>query len=180
MPYLVLTAEPSTMGSRSLCTPSRETSGPPLPSLPATLSISSIKIIPDCSTLCVASLTTSSISMSFCASSCASISIASGIFTFLLFFLPGSMPPSISFRFISRSSIPMFEITPRGSIFSFISSSTYLSFISPSLSCFLSFSLVDSYPAFDSYWVAACTSNLAGIGNRISSILSSARVLAFS
>ena len=27
-PYLVLTVEPSTIGSRSRCTPSRETSGP--------------------------------------------------------------------------------------------------------------------------------------------------------
>ena len=147
MPYLVLTAEPSTIGSKSLCTPSRDTSGPPLDSLPATLSISSIKIIPDCSTLSVASLTTSSMSISFCASSCTSISSASGTFTFLFFLFPGNIPPSISFRFISRSSMPIFEITPTGIVFSFSSSSIYLSFIEPSLSCFLSFSLVGSCPA---------------------------------
>ena len=46
-PYLVETVVPSTMGSRSRCTPSRETSGPWPPSRPAILSISSRKTIPD-------------------------------------------------------------------------------------------------------------------------------------
>ena len=49
-PYLVITVEPSTIGKMSRCTPSREMSGPPPCSLPAILSISSIKMIPDCST----------------------------------------------------------------------------------------------------------------------------------
>src|SRR5690554_4690022 len=51
MPYLVETVEPSISGSRSRCTPSRETSPPldwPLPL--ATLSISSRKTMPFCST----------------------------------------------------------------------------------------------------------------------------------
>ena len=47
MPYFVCTLEPSTIGSRSRCTPSRETSGPPsLPRSPAILSISSRKMMP--------------------------------------------------------------------------------------------------------------------------------------
>src|SRR5713226_5639144 len=38
IPYLVLTVEPSTIGKRSRCTPSRETSGPPcMPSRPGDL-----------------------------------------------------------------------------------------------------------------------------------------------
>src|ERR1044072_7875153 len=46
IPYLVVTVEPSTIGRRSRCTPSRETSGPRPPSRPATLSSSSRKTIP--------------------------------------------------------------------------------------------------------------------------------------
>src|SRR5436853_474558 len=48
MPCFVCTLEPSTIGSRSRCTPSRETSGPPVagPRWPAILSISSRKMIP--------------------------------------------------------------------------------------------------------------------------------------
>ncbi len=50
MPSLVLTVQPSISGSRSRCTPSRETSAPPtLPRL-ATLSISSMNTMPCCST----------------------------------------------------------------------------------------------------------------------------------
>src|SRR5438034_949972 len=47
VPYLVVTAEPSTIGSRSRWTPSRETSGPWPPSRPAILSSSSGKLIPE-------------------------------------------------------------------------------------------------------------------------------------
>ncbi|MCY1440908.1 hypothetical protein D9M71_572020 [compost metagenome] len=50
MPSLVLTVQPSISGSRSRCTPSRDTSTPPeLPRL-ATLSISSMNTMPCCST----------------------------------------------------------------------------------------------------------------------------------
>ena len=54
-PCLVDTVEPSTIGSRSRCTPSRDTSGPCTPSRPAILSISSRKTMPDCSTRRIAS-----------------------------------------------------------------------------------------------------------------------------
>ena len=58
MPYFVFTALPSTIGNKSLWTPSRLTSGPPPPFwLPAILSISSIKIIPVFSALLIASST---------------------------------------------------------------------------------------------------------------------------
>ena len=46
IPYFVLTVVPSTIGRMSRCTPSRLTSGPWLPSRPATLSISSMKMMP--------------------------------------------------------------------------------------------------------------------------------------
>ena len=54
-PCLVVTVEPSTIGSRSRCTPSRDTSGPIVRSRPAILSISSRKTMPVCSTLAMAS-----------------------------------------------------------------------------------------------------------------------------
>src|SRR5437867_143649 len=69
IPYLVVTVEPSTMGSKSRWTPSRETSGPWVASRPAILSSSSRKMIPEFSTRWMAWLTASSTSTSFCASS---------------------------------------------------------------------------------------------------------------
>src|SRR5207244_4570452 len=69
IPYLVVTAEPSTMGSRSRWTPSRETSGPWPASRPAILSSSSRKMIPAFSARRIACATTCSMSTSFCASS---------------------------------------------------------------------------------------------------------------
>src|SRR5258706_269158 len=71
-PKRVITVEPSTIGSRSRCTPSPETSGPVSDRLPATLSISSRKMTPDCSTRCVACSATWSKSISLLASSCVS------------------------------------------------------------------------------------------------------------
>ena len=50
-PYLVVTAVPSTSGSRSRCTPWRETSAPCASLRVATLSISSMKTMPFCSAL---------------------------------------------------------------------------------------------------------------------------------
>src|SRR6056297_350556 len=88
------------MGRRSRCTPSRDISGPlpPPPSLPVTLSISSRKIIPDCSTFSIASLTTFSISTRRWASSWTSSSMASETLTFRFFPppLPGMKLPRIS------------------------------------------------------------------------------------
>ena len=69
-PYLVLTVEPSTSGSRSRCTPSRLTSPPPIVSLRlATLSISSMKTMPCCSQASIAASRTSSSLTSLPASS---------------------------------------------------------------------------------------------------------------
>src|SRR5438309_767936 len=62
IPYLVVTVEPSTMGRRSRCTPSRDTSGPCAPSLLAILSSSSRKTMPESSTRRMAWLTASSTS----------------------------------------------------------------------------------------------------------------------
>ncbi len=109
MPYLVLTVEPSTRGSKSRCTPSRLTSGPRPCSRPAILSISSRKMMPSCSTLARASETTRSMSMSLPASSLVSISMASGTLTLRRLVCLGSSPLSMSFKLTSRSSSPLAE-----------------------------------------------------------------------
>ncbi len=68
------------MGNRSRCTPSRDTSGPrPPASRPATLSSSSMKMMPSCSARRTASLVSRSMSMSLAASSSVKASSASGM-----------------------------------------------------------------------------------------------------
>ena len=76
-PYFVVTVVPSTIGRRSRWTPSRDTSGPWPPSRPATLSISSRKTMPACSTRSRASSATSWRSISASASCRLRISRAS-------------------------------------------------------------------------------------------------------
>ena len=78
-PYLVVTVVPSISGSRSRCTPSRETSPPRKPpSLRAhTLSISSRNTMPFCSACATASLVTCSVSSSCSDSSLVSAARAS-------------------------------------------------------------------------------------------------------
>src|SRR4029077_11604072 len=68
-PYLVATVEPSTSGSRSRCTPSRETSAPRVSWRRVTLSISSMNTMPFCSALASARILSSSSLMSLPASS---------------------------------------------------------------------------------------------------------------
>ncbi len=68
-PYLVETVVPSISGSRSRWTPSRETSAPRVSARAATLSISSMKTMPFCSTAVTASRFTASASRSLSASS---------------------------------------------------------------------------------------------------------------
>src|SRR5437762_69396 len=82
-PWRVCTVVPSTRGSRSRWTPSRETSGPwPLaPSREAILSISSRNTMPCCSVLATASRTTLSMSTSLAASSWTSMVKASVLLT---------------------------------------------------------------------------------------------------
>ena len=76
MPCLVLTVEPSIRGSRSRCTPSRDTSAPAPSERLATLSSSSIKTMPFCSASARAFCLSSSSFTSFAASSSHSASKA--------------------------------------------------------------------------------------------------------
>ena len=69
MPYFVLTVQPSTSGSRSRCTPSRETSAPAVSWRRAILSISSMNTMPFCSAFASAWVLSSSSFTSFAASS---------------------------------------------------------------------------------------------------------------
>ncbi|MNV48293.1 hypothetical protein D3C71_1401920 [compost metagenome] len=69
MPYLVDTVVPSTSGSRSRCTPCRDTSAPLVSWRAATLSISSMKTMPFCSALATARVLISSSLTSLPASS---------------------------------------------------------------------------------------------------------------
>src|SRR3569832_909305 len=79
MPCLVVTVLPSTSGSKSRCTPSREMSGPPCSPRLAILSISSRNTMPFCSTLRSARVFKSSSLTSLPASS--SVSSLSASFT---------------------------------------------------------------------------------------------------
>ncbi|MOA10125.1 hypothetical protein D3C78_1300020 [compost metagenome] len=79
MPYLVDTVVPSTSGSRSRCTPWRDTSEPLVSWRVATLSISSMKTMPFCSALVMARVLISSSLTSLPASSSVSSLSASAI-----------------------------------------------------------------------------------------------------
>ncbi len=85
MPYLVLTVVPSTKGSKSRCTPWRETSAPPVSERLVILSISSRNTMPFCSTLCNASSFRSSSFTSLSASSSVSSLKASRTFSLRCF-----------------------------------------------------------------------------------------------
>ena len=95
-PYFVLTVVPSISGSKSLCTPSLDTSPPILSPLAETLSISSKNTIPLFSVESFACLIILSCSI-ILSDSCA-INISCDSFTFIFFFLPFGPPdlPSIS------------------------------------------------------------------------------------
>src|SRR6185312_1500288 len=83
-PYLVATVDPSTSGSKSRCTPSRDTSAPIVSWRRVTLSISSMKTMPFCSALARALTLSSSSLMSFEASSSTSSFCASRTLTLRL------------------------------------------------------------------------------------------------
>ena len=107
--------------------------------------------MPDSSTRLTASRVISSISRSFCASSWVKYFNASGIFMIRFFLLPGIMPPNISRRLFSMSSMPpIFEIMPTGSPRSFTSISTVRLSRVPSLNCLRSFCRVESAGSTDS------------------------------
>ena len=95
------------MGSRSRCTPSRETSGPLVFRSPAILSISSMKMSPWFSTRSRASFTTSSMSTSFFNSSSIRIRRASWRWTLRRFLRLGSMSCSISVMLTSGPLHPL-------------------------------------------------------------------------
>src|SRR6266545_3348659 len=87
IPYLVETVVPSTSGSRSRCTPWRETSGPAVSPRLVILSISSRKTMPFCSTFASALARKSSSFTRRAASSSVSIFIASRTFILRSLFL---------------------------------------------------------------------------------------------
>ena len=106
-PYFVCTLDPSTMGRRSRCTPSRDTSGPPISLLaPAILSISSRKMMPSFSTRSSASATTSSWLMSLSYSSSSRMRRASATVTVRRFFRLGMNCSSISPKLPIPSGAP--------------------------------------------------------------------------
>ena len=107
MPYLVLTVEPSISGSRSRCTPSRDTSVPPVSERLATLSSSSIKTMPWFSTTSMACTLSSSSLTKRAASSSRSRRSASRTFSFCDFLRP--LPPmreNICCSWLVISSMP--------------------------------------------------------------------------
>ena len=146
MPYLVLIVVPSTIGSKSRCTPSRETSPPFTFPRAQILSISSMKTMPSFSTAFKEFLMILSSSIILFDSSSINVFIASSTVmrAFLVFSLPMALPiiseilimptcpPGISKLFIEFEEL------------STISSSISLSFISPSSSIFENFSRVSS------------------------------------
>ena len=106
MPYLVLTVVPSTSGSRSRCTPARETSAPPTSEREAILSISSRNTMPFCSTLAIAFCFISSSLISLPASSSTSSFIASLIFILRGFLRAPPMPENMDLICSVISSMP--------------------------------------------------------------------------
>ena len=106
IPYLVDTVVPSTSGSRSRCTPWRETSAPCVSWRLAILSISSRKTMPFCSTLASAlALISSSLSSLPASSSVSSFSASATVIFFSLRRLPDicwNMP----WIWLVRSSMP--------------------------------------------------------------------------
>ncbi|MNF83703.1 hypothetical protein D3C84_660310 [compost metagenome] len=106
MPSLVLTVQPSISGSRSRCTPSRDTSAPPtLPRL-AILSISSMNTMPCCSTASRARALSSSSLTRRAASSSRTIFSASATLSLRLFFLPLLSPENRFCSWLVISSMP--------------------------------------------------------------------------
>ena len=132
------------MGSRSRCTPSRDTSGPTVPRSPAILSSSSMKITPWFSTRSSASFTTSSMSTSFLSSSSTRMRRASCRCTVRRFFFFGIISCSHSVKLKSGPSMPCGGciISSIGKPCCCTSISTSRSSSFPSLSCWRSFSRV--------------------------------------
>mmetsp|Transcript_53289 Transcript_53289/g.125095 ORF Transcript_53289/g.125095 Transcript_53289/m.125095 type:complete len:346 (-) Transcript_53289:2169-3206(-) len=105
-PYLVDTVVPSTSGSRSRCTPWRDTSAPPCSWRDATLSISSMKTMPISWACCNAAERISSSLTSLAASSSTSSFIASPILSLRVFFWPAPIWPNRPLSCSAMSSMP--------------------------------------------------------------------------
>ncbi|MCY1298707.1 hypothetical protein D9M70_482050 [compost metagenome] len=106
MPSLVFTVQPSISGSRSRCTPSRETSAPPALARLAILSISSRKTMPFCSTASRARPLRSSSLTRRCASSSRISFIASATFSLRVLRLPLPMLENRFCNWLVISSMP--------------------------------------------------------------------------
>ncbi len=142
MPILVVTVLPSMSGSRSRCTPSRETSLPLYSPLRQILSISSINTMPRCSTICTASAFSSSSFTRRAASSSVSTRKASSTRIFLRWVLPVLIFWNMPLSWLAMSSMPGgAKISMPGRAAS-SSTSTSLSFRLPSRSFWRNFSRV--------------------------------------
>src|SRR3569832_2291057 len=107
VPYFVLTVVPSTKGSKSRCTPARDTSTlPPASEREAILSISSRNTMPFCSTLAIAFCFSSSSLTRRAASSSTSSFIASLILSLRIFMRLPPMPENIDLICSVISSMP--------------------------------------------------------------------------
>ncbi len=150
-PYFVETVVPSTMGRRSRCTPSRETSGPWTLSRPAILSISSRNTMPADSARSTASRATCSWSTRRASSSSRRRARASGTVTLRRLVCAPNRPGSMSLIETSISSVPWLpRIWKVGNVRSLTSTSTVRSSSCPARSSARSRSRVarkDSSPA---------------------------------
>src|SRR5712692_4341833 len=102
------------IGRMSRWTPSRETSGPWPDSRPATLSISSMKMMPICSARSTATRVTWSMSRSLFSSSWIKYSKASATLILRFFFCWPNMPESMFLILTSISSTPWLEMISNG------------------------------------------------------------------
>ena len=106
VPCFVLTVQPSISGSRSRCTPSRETSAPWYSERRATLSISSRNTMPFCSTASSARRLSSSSSTSFAASSSWAIFSAARTLRRRVLLRPGARFANMPCSWLVISSMP--------------------------------------------------------------------------
>ena len=138
-PNLVVTVEPSTIGSKSRCTPSLLGSClPEFPELTATLSISSIKIMPSFSALRTASVLILSISKILSLASFLRASFAS--FTFISFLTVLLLRPMILTKLSCICAISGGTFAPASKLFCTTSISMLRSSRSPFSSLLIIFS----------------------------------------
>ena len=150
-PYFVVTVVPSTSGSRSRCTPCRETSAPWISWRLAILSISSRNTMPFCSTAASAMALISSSFSSFAASSSVSAFIASATVIFLTLRRAPPICWNIPCSWLVSSSMPGGAMISICGARSEISTSTSLSSRLPSRSILRNFCRVPESVGFMSW-----------------------------